>query len=200
MIIKKIAKIYNIKPDNFVLKETDFDHPSSVHGVNHIYRVMVHTLLIGIKENLIKEARISFFAAYIHDLSRKHDGICLTHGEESAKQKLPLFSDFFLSQGVTNNELSSIATAITFHSRAYEIEKSHSDYIYTVILKDADALDRVRLGDDEPKEKSLRLPETKELIFYANYFYEKTPKEGFVSFADALLLAEEMIKSKLYII
>jgi len=198
MVFRSIAKTYNLNPNDFLLKETDFDFQSSVHGANHIYRVMVHTLLIGINEKLIKEAKLAFYAAYIHDLSRKDDGKCRKHGEESAKEKLPLFTEFFMSHGVSKNELSSIATAITFHSRAYEIPKDHCDYIYTAILKDADALDRVRLGDGELDENHLRLPKSKELILFANYLYEKTPKEGFTSFAYALNLAEEMIKSNLY--
>jgi hypothetical protein len=196
MVFRSIAKTYNLNPNDFLLKDTDFDFQSSLHGANHIYRVMVHTLLIGINEKLIRESKLAFYAAYIHDLARKHDGICLTHGEESTKHKLPLFSEFFLSNGVSKNELKSIATAITFHSKSSEIDKSNSDYIYTAILKDGDALDRVRLGDDELNEKNLRLPQTKELIFFAYCFFDKTPKEGFTSFAEALYLAEEMLKTK----
>lgn len=197
--MKNLSEIYKINPDLFILNDGHFDHKSFLHGTDHIYRVMVHTLIIGINEDMKKEARVAFFAAYIHDLARKHDGKCITHGEESAKEKLPLFSEFFLRQGISTDELSSIATAVKFHSKSHEIKKTHKDYIYTVILKDADALDRVRIGYDEPDEIFLRLQHTKKLVTFAFNFYNSTPHQGFRSFSDTLWLAEDLLKSNIYL-
>jgi HD superfamily phosphodiesterase len=198
--MKNLAEIYNLNPDLFTLNDSQFDHKSRMHGADHTYRVMTHALLIGINEDLKQEARIAFFAAYIHDLARKHDGKCLTHGKESAREKLPKFTEFFQSQGVSFAELSSIATAVTFHSKSHEIDNNHPDYIYTAILKDADALDRVRLGYFEPDENFLRFPKTKKLITFAHCYYENTPKDGFSSFADSLNLAEDLLRTNTYLL
>jgi hypothetical protein len=198
--MKNLSETYKINPDLFTLNDGDFDHKSILHGASHIYRVMTHVLLIGINEDLKEEARIAFFAAYIHDLARKNDGSCPAHGKECAREKLPEFSEFFQSQGVSFAGLSSIASAVIFHSKTSEISPSHKDFIYTAILKDADALDRVRLNDSEPNENFLHLPKTKKLITFAHYYYNYTPDKGFTTYTEALGLAEDLLKINTYLL
>ncbi len=193
-----LLKPYNLCASDYNLKQDYFDHKSELHGIDHTYRVMVNTLIIGINENLISEARLAFFGAFIHDMSRKHDGICNQHGSDSAREKLPKFSSFFEKMGVNTLELSSIANAVKFHSKSNEINKSDKDFTITSILKDADALDRVRLGYGEPNEKYLRFPETKRYIYFAHQLLEATPDNGFKSFEETVQIAENLLNTNTY--
>ena len=83
-----------LSPD-FNLTNADFDHPSGLHGINHTYRVMCHVLALGKLEHLERPKMLAFCAAVIHDLSRRHDGICLKHGPRAALEKLPLFEKLY---------------------------------------------------------------------------------------------------------
>ena len=157
----------------FVIRPEYFDHHSLLHGINHTFRVMVHVLEIGKAAGLSHEIPEAFCAAFIHDMGRKHDGWCTAHGQWSATRKLPLFKDLFLEIGIDQNGLKNIQAAATFHSQHYEPESSHPAYKTIALLKDADALDRIRISEDDLRPELLRYPESHLLIGFArNLFYE----------------------------
>jgi hypothetical protein len=151
-----------------------FDHPSWLHGVDHTLRVMAMTWCIGSELGMEKERDLAFCAAYIHDLARKHDGVCAEHGPEAAEFKLPLFADFFRSQGVDDEGLESIRTAVYWHSLPGEIPLDDPHYKVTALLEDADALDRIRLGPFNLKPELLRFDLARKLIPASRRFFQRT--------------------------
>ncbi|MBW6492707.1 MAG: hypothetical protein K0B15_16100 [Lentimicrobium sp.] len=183
---------YNIAFEDFNLSESQFDHPSRLHGIMHTYRVMLHVLRLGRITGNISEARNAFFAAYIHDMARKHDGYCNKHGTDAANNKLLLYKDLFIANGATENDLLITGKATSMHSVAYELPKSDRDWLTVAILKDADALDRIRLGEGDLNKSYLRLTETESCIDYSRNLYFKTVDEKPADFIFMLSLSGKL--------
>lgn len=157
----------------FEIRPEYFDHHSLLHGINHTFRVMVHVLEIGNAAGLKHEIPEAFCAAFIHDMGRNHDGWCTAHGHWSATRKLPLFKGLFQEIGIDQNGMNNIKTAATFHSQHDEPEPSDPAFKTIALLKDADALDRIRISEDDLRPELLRFPESHGLIGFAkNLFYE----------------------------
>jgi HD superfamily phosphodiesterase len=163
-----------ISPDKFILRAHYFDFKSPLHGIGHTYRVMCNSLALGKRLKFGRESRLALCSAFIHDMARKHDGKCTMHGAWAAEEKLPLFRDLFLSIGVMQNEIEEIRIAVTNHSLPEELPSFHDYYVTTAILKDADALDRIRLGDSNLKPDFLRFGESRELIPFSERLYHQT--------------------------
>ena len=58
------------------------------------------------------------------------------------------------------------------HSRPEELEAGHPHWRLTALLKDADGLDRVRLGDLDPRY--LRFKEARAMVAFAEELFECT--------------------------
>jgi len=159
---------------HFVLKREYFDHESIKHGINHTYRVMYHVLNIGQKAGMNHEVKTAFCAAFIHDMARLHDSYCTEHGPRAARLKLPLFKNSFQSLGLNHDDLRAIKLAISNHSIRHEIFTGHKYYKTVALLKDADALDRVRIGENNLKIQYLRIPESLHLVEFARQLYFRT--------------------------
>ena len=170
----------------FQLKEAYFDHPSHLHGISHTYRVMYHVLNIGRIAGLNNEIKLAFCAAFIHDMARKHDSYCTGHGVWAAKSKFPLFSKFFIETGVNNEGLRTIKLAVSNHSIRHEIRKDHPFSATVALLKDADALDRIRIGENNLKPEYLRFPVSLTLIDFAKELYYRSNNEILGSFDEML--------------
>jgi len=181
---------FDIDIYRFNLKEEDFDNHSSVHGLNHTYRVMSHVLRIGHAAKLNREVKLAFSAAFIHDLSRKHDGYCDQHGAWAQESKLPLFRNFFEENGISSSEIEIIGTAVRNHSERYEIDTEDDAYNATALLKDADALDRIRIGENNLNPDYLRFEQSHGLIPFAKKLYFKTRNVKISSFTEILKIAE----------
>lgn len=128
---------------------------SPIHGSGHINRVLLMAGLIAWREGLEGEdARQYFRAASYHDVGRYFDGLDLTHGSRSAEQLAAL-------TGVQGEALRELQGAVAAHSQPdAKLEEMVSAYHpsnlpraleLARLLKDADNLDRVRLGDLNPK-------------------------------------------------
>ncbi|MBE0662637.1 MAG: HD domain-containing protein [Bacteroidales bacterium] len=178
-------------PGKFILNESHFDHQSLLHGINHTYRVMCHVMLLGEKLEWERETRLAFCAAFIHDMARKHDGYCSKHGLWSTENKLPVFAEFFMSQGANAYELEEIGTAVRNHSEGFELHKDHAFWKTTALLKDADALDRIRLGHGNLNVTYLRLDPTPTFIPLANDLYFSTSDILVKSFTNMLEIAKK---------
>lgn len=174
----------------FLLQDNDFDNLSSVHGVSHTYRVMCHVLNIGRAAKLNHEVKLAFSAAYIHDLARKHDNYCDQHGSWAEENKLPLFIAFFEENGISGSEIEIIGTAVRNHSERYELDIEDKAYKVTALLKDADALDRIRIGENNLNPDYLRFKESHDLIEFAKKLYFKTRNVKISSFTEILKIAE----------
>jgi HD superfamily phosphodiesterase len=163
-----------MKIDDFIVEKGMFDHESYIHGCSHTCRVMALAWEIASRVGNEEERIAAFCAAYIHDLARTNDGLCRVHGQRAADTKLPVYRDFFRSQGLTDTAMEAVYTAVCQHSLAEEIDKNHPHYRITAILKDADALDRIRLGPFELNPDFLRFPESRDLIRPAVKLFRKT--------------------------
>ena len=122
--------------------------PSAIHGPAHIHRVLLLSALVCQGEGVGERmVRQVFRAASYHDVGRTFDGYDVDHGARSA---LRLAS--FHPQNLP---------------RALEL---------TRLLKDADNLDRVRLGDLDPR--FLRHSSAKDLTGFAERLFQRYPGEG----------------------
>lgn len=181
---------FEIDFSHFQLKQEFFDNESSVHGINHTYRVMCHVLYIGHAAGLKRDVLLALCAAFIHDFARKHDGFCNQHGDWAAQSKLPNFVSLFARAGVNNTEIEIIKTAVKNHSEIEELDIDHPAYKTTALLKDADALDRIRLNDNNLDERFLRFPESVRLITFAKQLYFDSRNIKISSFVEILKIAE----------
>ena len=156
-----------------------FAHRSSLHGQSHVARVMVHAFRLIEATGWIEEAPRLWAAVYLHDLARTHDGVCHRHGGDAMKklEQLPQTKALFSRGGVHDGDYAVIHTAVVHHSLPKELDRSHPHWRLTSLLKDADGLDRVRLGDLDPRY--LRNAEAKHMVAFAETLFEQT--DGIVS-------------------
>ncbi len=180
--------------NKFRIRSGDFDHRSLLHGVSHSYRVMYHVMAIGEMAGLNHEIKEAFCGAFIHDMARRHDGYCQAHGGWSASRKFPLFKDLFINIGVSTHGLETIKLAVTSHSLNEELDKNHPAYKTVALLKDADALDRIRISCDDLRPEFLRLPESRNLIEFAKELYYATNHRTPGGFDEVIRIAEKINK------
>lgn len=178
--------IYQLNLSDFNLSKQQFDHPSMLHGEMHTYRVMLHVLRLGLATGYIAEAKNAFFAAYIHDMARKTDGYCTQHGTDAANHKLPVYEPLFKKNGAKPNDILTIGKACTLHSLSKELAASDPDWTTVALLKDADALDRIRLGEGDLNTSYLRLNETHHEIEFARELFYQTKKMNNIGFTDVV--------------
>lgn len=178
----------------FNLQEKFFDHPSHLHGINHTYRVMTHCIVLGNILGFERETKLALCGAYIHDMARKHDSKCFQHGAWAAEYKFPTFFPLFKSLGVPESDQEEIKIAVQWHSLPDEIDLSNPFRKTVALLKDADALDRIRLGEGELKVERLRFPETVGLADYAKrLYYNDVPPGKHMLFSDYLALSSALL-------
>jgi hypothetical protein len=151
-----------------------FTHPSTLHGQSHVVRVMVHAFRLIAATGWSDEAPRLWAAVYLHDIARTHDGVCYRHGADAMKKfkSLPRLRVLFAQAGVRNDDYPLIHTAVVHHCRREELNRAHPHWRLTSLLKDADGLDRVRLGDLDPGY--LRNPEAREMVGFAEALFEET--------------------------
>lgn len=169
-----------------ILRPSYFDHPSELHGIGHTYRVMALGMHLAERSGNASLTGAILAAAFVHDMARQHDGYCTEHGRWAAERKLPLFRDFFIQHGIPAEQLDRIHTAIAFHSLRTEMNKEDPAFTLTAILKDADALDRIRLGPENLDPRYLRLPESRGMIGEAKKLYRTTRNLKIVNFTTVL--------------
>lgn len=150
-----------------------FAHESQLHGQAHVARVIVHAFLLIDALGLEAYSSKVWAAAYIHDIGRRHDGVCAEHGRYAMEKvaTLPQVKSLLAEGGVSAEDWEGISVAVENHCRE-EIPKTHPHWTLTAILKDADGLDRVRLGDLDPS--FFRFPESQGLVPFAKALYEQT--------------------------
>lgn len=144
---------------------------SELHTKEHSSRVLLMALLIADQKGLNNmEMDALAMAAVFHDTRRLDDGIDQGHGRRAAE---------YYKEYCESNELSFDArtySIIYYHDQddslgISEIEqKNHLDegiVLLYQIFKDADALDRFRLGPDGLDVNFLRTEEARGLVEYA---------------------------------
>jgi len=188
-------KIYNIDFNKFNLSKEQFDHQSFLHGVMHTYRVMLHCLKLGVLTGKTGKAKIAFLGAYIHDMARTNDGYCTKHGADASRMKLPLYEDKFKLQGATNDDIDTIRQIVTCHSLSCDEPINHPVWETLAILKDADALDRIRLGTHDLNPEFLRYEATNNCITFGEKLFYNTYNKSIASFYEVIEIAND-IESK----
>jgi len=125
-------------------------------------------------------------------MSRRHDGFCIMHGPRAAKYKVPEFLPLFNKYGLETDDINIIKTAVSNHSQYVELRKDHPHYLVTSLLKDADALDRIRLGEGSLNIKFLRHEATLEMKDFSHSLYNKSEQSPIIGFETILGLAKDL--------
>ncbi|HHX37964.1 MAG TPA: hypothetical protein GX717_08295 [Clostridiaceae bacterium] len=169
MNLEKILNLTEIQPIreralkwlDILEKDIDFYYKGSVvHTKDHVSRVLLYSLLIGHDLNLI-DADLDLLgtASVFHDSKRLSDGFDRGHGKRAADY----YREACKEMGLTFNP--TCYSVIYFHDqddrlgikalRNNPLARSNGILLYQ-IFKDADALDRFRLGSYGLDPKYLR--------------------------------------------
>ncbi len=150
------------------VRPNGFDAAATIHGMGHTRRVLIHASAIAEALALSESQREALeYAACWHDIGRTNDGVDYYHGAKSAGKAVALglhegldpcvreLALYAITHHSGNEEHGGLAA---FHLGYYEdsgdadgwrwcaIDPDSALLVFSV-LKDADALDRVRLGD-----------------------------------------------------
>lgn len=143
-----------------------------IHGIGHIYRTMIGCALLGAILQKPREGLLAFCGAYIHDLARETDGKEPEHGANAVLNYFDKFSNLWDKYQLSHAEREQVKQAVTQHSGCEWMRPKDPGYHVMAILKDADALDRCRIGD--LVHEWLRYAESKRLIKIIELIYVKT--------------------------
>ena len=145
-----------------------FPHDTKGHGKKHCMRVLFLSIMLGKMLDLDKpELKTLASAAIFHDSKRKTDADEPTHGEAAAK-----YCESVMGKNRT------LYFIIKYHSLSDDEARPASPNPFALqmlwILKDADALDRVRFGPRDLNMKYLRFQESKQLSMIASIIYQQS--------------------------
>ena len=159
---------------DFSLTNAMFARPvhAPIHGIGHIYRTMIGCALLGKLLQKPREGLLAFCGAYIHDLARETDGEEPEHGANAVLKYFDKFNNLWDKYQLTQEERELVKQAVIQHSGHEWMQPKDSGYHVMAILKDADALDRCRIGDLVPEW--LRYPESHLLIKLIETIYSQT--------------------------
>jgi len=87
-------------------------------------------------------------------------------------ETLPHVRALFERAGVRDADYPIIHTAVVHHSLPKELDRDHPYWRLTSLLKDADGLDRVRLGDLDGRY--LRNREARTMVAFAQALFDET--------------------------
>jgi hypothetical protein len=169
--------------DRFLPDESWFRfQPRGMHGAPHTTRVLVWAAcladLIGRPEAIRREELL--WAAAVHDVGRENDGVDRGHGARSAEWVLDRLAAE--RPEAARRDLDFVAELCTWHEVSDDrIERLSLELL---ILKDADGLDRVRIGDLDPER--LRLQHARRLVTAARRLERATCGYGRITAAEAL--------------
>lgn len=157
------------------IKDKYFLNPESIHGVLHAKRVLLLAYIIGLYEELDdNDMEIVLNAAKYHDIGRTNDNYDEMHGILSFNKMLQLelvdkeMEDIHILQFIMENHCIDDKKGLA-NLEKYPIEDKNRAIRLYQILKDADGLDRVRLGDLDINY--LRLLISKRLVLVAQQTY-----------------------------
>ena len=158
------------------MDDLDFAIDSKIHGKAHEARVLLLCLTLAEMLGLGRDdRRVLAEAAVFHDTRRTNDGRDEVHGLYSALyyrnavRKPDPFVEFLCEYHSRPDDKMEYGIA---KSRALRNNSARAELLYKV-FKDADALDRVRLGAHNLDMKQLRLPESMSLPLVAKIYLEQ---------------------------
>lgn len=153
----------------------EFLFKSPVHGEGHIERVILHGAMLAMDNNLNSaDYELLLIACAYHDIGRTSDWIDDLHGLRSAESIQKIIQ-------IPDDDLNIIKGVIEAHSRhdwemldildKYNNRNSQRAIMLSKMLKDADALDRVRISD--LNTKYLRYSSTVKRADFSLWFYQQ---------------------------
>jgi len=178
--------------------EAQFKYTSPIHGPSHVNRVIYLAMMLCRQHGHGLVMPEVWAAAYLHDLARLDDEPDDMHGHRAVAEYLHQYEDLFIRAGV--RDMQAVAFAVAYHCTPLEATPvgGKADLVLR-ILKDADALDRVRIGDLNPKmlrlEYSAGLIKRARALFAATtaiHDFEHVWKVGVFLFNPAIGLAERV--------
>jgi predicted DNA binding CopG/RHH family protein len=136
------------------------DSANSIHGLNHIWRVMVNVILIC-KYYKINNYLPYLIAASIHDVRRDDDRTDDSHGQKAWEWFAQEHQDILAKLSKKDQEI--IRVSVSYHNVNFnKIDSAILEKYLSVIniIKAADGLDRYRLPGKEfwPREEKMSLP------------------------------------------
>lgn len=149
------------------------NHTTELHSPLHSVRVLCLALLLGILYRLNHTDLVNLATAIIyHDLGRIDDSVDDLHGKRGA--------EIFLKNKISSKiDREIVSFLIEYHCLDDNIgneyieknfDNSERARLLFNIIKDADALDRIRLGKDGLDISYLRLNESKKMTLIARLF------------------------------
>lgn len=164
-------------------------NPRGIHGVPHTTRVLVWAeVLAGLVSGpgAIRREELRWAAA-VHDVGRVDDGVDRGHGARAAVWVTEELAGLRPETG--RLDLGFVAELCRWHeTEDRAIERLSLELL---VLKDADALDRARLGDLD--RSRLRLTRSQRLIEPAVRLEAATDRYGTITARDVLAAAEEQL-------
>ena len=153
-------------------REEWLNHKSELHGIGHMLRVLVLQELLCDdleRQGVQVDRTVTRFAAMTHDVGRIDDGVDPEHGWRSAE-----WIKGHLAESMSPETLDAVTYCVYWHA-------PHDDEAPVMtnelkVLKDADGLDRVRLGDLD--ESLLRTDCARELIPVAEKLCDESMLTG----------------------
>ncbi|MDW3194694.1 MAG: DUF2441 domain-containing protein [Cytophagales bacterium] len=147
------------------------------HDMDHTSRVMLNSLKLCSTLNLeYSEVIKALCAAFLHDLSRLHDSPCEIHGQLAVIQKLPQFYPTWLNLGLDDDAIEEIKAVVTLHCKKDNFHSDIPNIQLLKTLKDADALDRIRFGEESLDKNYLRLSASRNQIQWAKALFLRSIK------------------------
>jgi hypothetical protein len=149
-------------PLAYPLERGWFERPDSIHGLSHTRRVLIHAQAIAAARDVDPDWFESLVLAVAwHDIGRGHDGREPEHGPNSvAKAKRlglhagvdPLIAarTFFAIEWHSVSDYRAVDHAVTLDPGQQPEPGTLLRVLW--LLKDADGLDRVRIGDLDPEQ------------------------------------------------
>lgn len=192
---------------NFDEIESLMQNKTSLHGINHVIRVVFNAYALITLENINPEdKKIIVQAARLHDIGRIYDGEDKKHGQDGAIRA----EEFLKNKGFSEEDIHQICFLIKEHSlpREKNLEDINNlpsairdRYQYNLsILKDADKLDRCRLGDLDisrlSNENAKRLIEASNDNFEQNRYHYHRKTEFFPVDEENAKIILQQLKSK----
>ena len=137
---------------------------------------MIHAFRLIEATGLVEEGSRLWGAVYLHDIARTHDGVCFRHGGDAMRkfEARPDIRALFAEGGVKDGDYEAIHTAVVHHCIPKELDRAHPHWRLASLLKDADGLDRVRLGDLDARY--LRHSQSREMVRFAEALFDTTDR------------------------
>jgi len=156
-------------PREWFVRPNGHQAADTIHGVKHTLRVWIHAQALAEVLGLVQWEREALHHATLwHDVGRTHDGADYYHGAKSAGRVVGLG----LHAPLDEFEREVALFAVTHHSGDERYAEPDARWMPDLeaamrvfrVLKDADALDRVRLGPYDLDVSQLRFPQSHERI------------------------------------